>query len=716
MAVNYIITMKNNKLLLKKLKVRFQKDLIFDFTSKVVKWLSLNLKQDQPSIPVTDLIALCERYTKLSKDRGILFAMKHCKATRNNLYNYLSGNPIRDITSRCDKGTGLPIILGSCAKQLEKDSYRNIAMILTVLSCTRALKFKTEPDVSSITQPVKGDVPDLTKHMLMFWKEIGYRWSPRVPRKFLKANLKTYRVSKGPNGHALTTALLDVQGITPALLRSITVLSPMVGNAIEIMKAELPLFIEFYSKHVKHIELKENPSIRRLACFPDKEGKTRVIGILDYYSQISLKPMHTWLSRVLQKIPQDCTLDQLKYKKGLLDSGQDSYHSIDLSNATDRFPMSLISDLLTYQLPADYVKAWEQTMIGEPFDHKTPEGNVKLHYGAGNPMGAYGSFNSFALTHHYLIYYCCRELGLNWKRLPYALLGDDIVIRNDKVGEMYKLIIKSLHVEYSAAKTHTSKHFYEFAKRIHYKGQEITPFPVSALKECGKSHGFLTLLMVETESKGWLMESVSSSVSSYMGVVKGLPSRVRKQVENKSWLFENVLRVIHGVLPAATFLAEYCRRKDYPFESDEEESKYIFSLLLSGIFRDSAEKIIDPDDGMKIPLDERIKLLILLWDKTIEQKKRGILNRIEMGSLSLDLTKTPMYQASLAVMKLYEDLEDKYNDQSQYLSNWTYMMKSITVPVSDKSLIESNSFRQIRTVNAFVAELERYMEEYIVPY
>jgi len=71
--------------------------------------------------------------------------------------------------------------------------------------------------------------------------------------------------------------------------------------------------------------------------------------------------------------------------------------------------------------------------------------------------------------------------------LKYSLLGDDLVIGDKGVGEMYKKLLRSLHVSYSPLKTHISKNFYEFAKRIVYMGNEVTPFPVSSLKECGKS-------------------------------------------------------------------------------------------------------------------------------------------------------------------------------------------------------------------------------------
>jgi hypothetical protein len=67
-------------------------------------------------------------------------------------------------------------------------------------------------------------------------------------------------------------------------------------------------------------------------------------------------------------------------------------------------------------------------------------------------------------------------------------LGDDIVICDKLIAESYMDLIKTLGVDYSVAKTHKSSHFFEFAKRIFYKGQEISPFPYSAIKEVSKSY------------------------------------------------------------------------------------------------------------------------------------------------------------------------------------------------------------------------------------
>jgi len=93
--------------------------------------------------------------------------------------------------------------------------------------------------------------------------------------------------------------------------------------------------------------------IRKLARVDDKEGKTRVIAILDYFSQSCLKPLHNYLFQVLKKIPQDRTFLQGDFEDILLKSKV--FYSVDLTAATDRFPIELIENVLKGLLPNNYV-------------------------------------------------------------------------------------------------------------------------------------------------------------------------------------------------------------------------------------------------------------------------------------------------------------------------------------------------------------------------
>lgn len=112
-------------------------------------------------------------------------------------------------------------------------------------------------------------------------------------------------------------------------------------------------FLEF---PIKKGRKKEKPKrLRRLTIFPDKEGKTRVIAIFDYFSQTVLKPLHHYLYRILERIPQDCTFDQARFRTTIM--GQKEYYSIDLSAFTDRFPIDFIIEVLKPILPGSYLSS-----------------------------------------------------------------------------------------------------------------------------------------------------------------------------------------------------------------------------------------------------------------------------------------------------------------------------------------------------------------------
>jgi hypothetical protein len=78
-------------------------------------------------------------------------------------------------------------------------------------------------------------------------------------------------------------------------------------------------------------------------------------------------------------------------------------------------------------------------------------------------MGAYSSWAAFTLCHHLVVHWCYHLENVNPE--SYILLGDDIVIANDKVASRYRSVMNKLGVEISTAKTHVSKNTYEFAKR-----------------------------------------------------------------------------------------------------------------------------------------------------------------------------------------------------------------------------------------------------------
>lgn len=205
----------------------------------------------------------------------------------------------------------------------------------------------------------------------------------------------------GPSGHALFHWWCDYL-LLPSKLRDsiINVGGLKLGLVLSAAERFADVISSFFPS-------KGKDRYRSISYFADKEGKTRVIAIGDYLSQTVLKGLHEYLYRVLRKIPQDCTFDQGTFV-GKTDHWE-IYYSVDLSSATDRFPIQVIKSLLEGHLPKVYCDAWEDIMVGYPFDYD----GQSIRYSVGNPMGFYSSWASFAVTHHYILYYLCRELGID---------------------------------------------------------------------------------------------------------------------------------------------------------------------------------------------------------------------------------------------------------------------------------------------------------------
>jgi hypothetical protein len=216
---------------------------------------------------------------------------------------------------------------------------------------------------------------------------------------------------------------------------------------------------------------------RRITAISDVEGKTRVIGVLDYWSQTVLKPVHDKIMDILRKIPQDCTFDQGSFLSKLSKPNDDVYYSFDLTNATDRLPLELQKTVIGRILgKGNKLDAWARILTKIPFAHKAD--GKEYFYSCGQPMGAYSSWPSMAITHHAIIHVAGIRAGLKSLQGLYIVLGDDVVIAHSGLAREYRALLDTLDVPISKIKTHVSKDTYEFAKRWVHKGVEITPFPI----------------------------------------------------------------------------------------------------------------------------------------------------------------------------------------------------------------------------------------------
>lgn len=224
-------------------------------------------------------------------------------------------------------------------------------------------------------------------------------------------------------------------------------------------------------------------------------GKVRVFAMVDCFTQWLMKPLHEAIFDVLRQIPQDGTFDQLRPVRSMMRrriAKANGMWSYDLSAATDRLPIVIQKVLLSPFLTSWGAEVWASLLIGRSYyfpgirkDNKKglPEMEGRdLYYGRGQPMGALSSWAMLAFTHHAIVQFAAARSiykdRLEWFN-DYAVLGDDIVIGDKKVGAAYLEIMSLLGVDIASHKSLVAERrpVCEFAKRFFSKDEDLTGVP-----------------------------------------------------------------------------------------------------------------------------------------------------------------------------------------------------------------------------------------------
>jgi len=420
--------------------------------------------------------------------RGNLETIAMLKRHRVSIYRFLAGSPHK-FTGVGYYKNGLPKLLGLRFRDLVASGDVNaIRVVLSILQIARIIPGWKKIDLKPIYLPPRTDFSQLQNEFKFFL--VAYQVLPTKPFVVWDDFHTTTRM--GPNGPALSTATFD----WPLFVNRYQHLFPILNKWMNKMFINVIPMAEHYHHWPSILKdfAKTNPVLRRLSTVDDKEGKLRVIGICDYWSQTVLKPIHTHLLWVLSTFKEsDMTVGQDIKPFGC---SSQNYWSIDLTSATDRFPMSLQTCVIDKLFGESVAKAWKELLVGEPFMYN----GKNYSYACGQPMGAYSSWAGFSVTHHVLIQFCAFK-ALGKPSLPfkdYRMLGDDVVIRNDLVAQKYLECLETLGVDVSPEKTLVSPHSFEFAKRYFHHDVEVTAFPIGGI--CNTVKGVTELLMVLKES------------------------------------------------------------------------------------------------------------------------------------------------------------------------------------------------------------------------
>ncbi|AHX84135.1 RNA-dependent RNA polymerase [Sclerotinia sclerotiorum mitovirus 7] len=428
-----------------------------------------------PSINDPDIDFCIDRFERIFLTRGRVAAAEEMKASRLILTRWKSGHPLTGkVGAPLSKIDRLPKAYLSLRlrRALKNDPdlvYFRWAM--TLLSCSRIILGGKPLNLKSITDPSRMTCHPEGSEIALALRKLGLQPFTERPTwtKF------KWISSAGPNGLSIAQSLRDLQNLPLPLLQSLREIGgEAFGSAADAAKTFISDFPTM-NKTLFGVREPETKYLRRLSVKADAEAKSRPFAILDYWTQSALTPLHDRLYSILRSIPQDCTFDQQKGVEMMSQYDKSQMFSLDLTAATDRFPMLFQHKVLEWFAGQEYADHWSRIMVGYPFIYEGTE----LKFNCGQPLGAKSSWAMFTLSHHVVM--VIAAMRTNSPLSNYVILGDDVVIRTKRLASEYMRIMDGLGVDISPSKSHQSKGYFEFAKTWTYRGRPASGFPIKGV-------------------------------------------------------------------------------------------------------------------------------------------------------------------------------------------------------------------------------------------
>jgi len=202
-------------------------------------------------------------------------------------------------------------------------------------------------------------------------------------------------------------------------------------------------------------------AVGKIGLIQEPGLKLRAVANPNRIYQVALKPLGDAIYDILSELPWDCTHHQAKAFPVIQQHLQTKQrcHCIDLSGATDYFPLSLQLEVLRsiFVNSGQYIDLFEDISKSNWIFQDTT-----IKWTKGQPLGLYPSFGSFALTHGLLLYYLNDCTFSN----DFYVLGDDVVILDDGLASKYLKCLDELKCPKSDSKSITSKVMAEFGGKL----------------------------------------------------------------------------------------------------------------------------------------------------------------------------------------------------------------------------------------------------------
>jgi hypothetical protein len=131
----------------------------------------------------------------------------------------------------------------------------------------------------------------------------------------------------------------------------------------------------------------------------------------------------------------------------------------------------------------------------------------------------------------------------------------------------------------------------EFAKRLFLTGTEISPFPLSALRETANRSYLLADLFDEQLRRGWTLTSIEYSLTKFYEIVFAAKAQFRAEAGSTGQVVSSLRSAIKGEMSGPDFLTDFCVRRSLPmpFGFSQDDFERFLSWGALEAFADSNE-------------------------------------------------------------------------------------------------------------------------------
>lgn len=446
------------------------------------------------------IIAFARFAQPMVRNQGFKGFAVYSKACQTLLIKSVAGSPIKSVFEAFKVNVsitrdGLPKLIPKNHRiRIRRGDVHIIRFWSSLFSIFRIVEYLGKPNLKTITRPGRWvEKRGFIEFIPLFFArlatqvDIPLKVRPWEPVLIQKSGPGVVSGDKDLKGNLFrpttTTAAMVYQAV--AISRDIDLHKSFMDVALRLGQGDLLMKLNDiikWSGYSMPWLLQDESLSRSSLVIPDflgklgikeEPGKVRVFAMVDWWTQMLLRPLHKAIFSILYSLDTDATRDQ----DSAIERGQKMLAisnfaaSYDLSAATDRLPVELQALLLDHWFPK-LGEPWKKLLVNRSYlvpkairgwGMRIPK---SVRYAVGQPMGALSSWAMLALTHHFIVQYAAHSCGkLGWFS-QYLILGDDIVIFDKAVAQAYLKLMKTLGVDINLIKSVVSNTHFEFAKRF----------------------------------------------------------------------------------------------------------------------------------------------------------------------------------------------------------------------------------------------------------